>query len=204
MADNYGVTPAGFVRMRLPEIQEDLFQRYEAKVGQAVSRKPNSVIGVIIGLLAYESDIQWQLEEANYYARSPMTADEGSIDNTLAYTNVLRRAAEHTYLYLVCYGRNNMLLPANCQVKGNDGEKYNIDGMSQISLDNCVSVTLNALFAVGRKYTIVIDDSLHIEYTARIGDTQSSVYAALMQKISGDWIAKIVDGNLVLEHLDRR
>ena len=66
---DYGVTPNGFVRMRLPEIQEDLFKRYEAKVGQSVSRKPNSVIGVIIGLLAYESDLQWQLEEANYYAR---------------------------------------------------------------------------------------------------------------------------------------
>ena len=164
---DYGVTPNGFVRMRLPEIQEDLFKRYEAKVGQSVSRKPNSVIGVIIGLLAYESDLQWQLEEANYYARSPMTADEGSIDNTLAYTNVMRRAAEHTYLYLVCYGRNNMILPANCQVKDNSGEKYNIDGQSQITLDNCVSVALQAQFAIGRKYDIVLDDDLHIVYTAK-------------------------------------
>lgn len=201
---DYGVTPNGFVRMRLPEIQEDLFKRYEAKVGQSVSRKPNSVIGVIIGLLAYESDLQWQLEEANYYARSPMTADEGSIDNTLAYTNVMRRAAEHTFLYLVCYGRNNMILPANCQVKDNSGEKYNIDGQSQISLDNCVSVTLNARFAVGRKYDIVLDDDLHIEYTAKDDDNISRVYLSLLGQVKGKWSAGISDGNIVLERSDRR
>ena len=43
----YGVTPQGFVRMRLPEIQSNLFDRFESKVGQAVSRKPNSVIAII-------------------------------------------------------------------------------------------------------------------------------------------------------------
>lgn len=201
---DYGVTPNGFVRMRLPEIQEDLFKRYEAKVGQTVSRKPNSVIGVIIGLLAYESDLQWQLAEADYYARSPMTADESSIDNTLAYTNVMRRAAEHTYLFLVCYGRNNMILPSNCQVKDNSGEKYNIDGQSQISLDNCVSVTLNVLFAVGRKYDIVLDDDLHVEYTAKDSDNQSRVYMALLAQVRGKWSARLKDGNMVLERSDRR
>ena len=44
----YGVTPQGFVRMRLPEIQSNLFDRFESKVGQAVSRKPNSVIAIIL------------------------------------------------------------------------------------------------------------------------------------------------------------
>ena len=201
---DYGVTPNGFVRMRLPEIQEDLFKRYEAKVGQSVSRKPNSVIGVIIGLLAYESDLQWQLEEANYYARSPMTADEGSIDNTLAYTNVMRRAAEHTYLYLVCYGRNNMILPANCQVKDNSGEKYNIDGQNQITLDNCVSVTLQVQFAIGRKYDIVLDNDLHVEYTAKDGDNISMVHLSLIGQVKGNWSASLNDGNIVLERTDRR
>ena len=201
---DYGVTPNGFVRMRLPEIQEDLFKRYETKVGQSVSRKPNSVIGVIIGLLAYESDLQWQLEEANYYSRSPMTADEGNIDATLAYTNVMRRAAEHTYLFLVCYGRNNMILPSNCQVKDSSGEKYNIDGQSQITLDNCVSVTLNAQFAVGRKYDIVLDDDLHIEYTAKDSDNLSRVYMSLLGQVKGKWTASLSDGNMVLERSDRR
>lgn len=201
---DYGATPNGFVRMRLPEIQEDLFKRYEAKVGQPVSRKPNSVIGVIIGLLAYESDLQWQLEEANYYARSPMTADEGSIDNTLSYTNVIRRAAEHTYLFLVCYGRNNMILPANCQVKDASGEKYNIDGQSQISLDNCVSVTLNVQFAVGRKYDIVLDNDLHVECTSKADDNLSRVHMAILSQIGGKWSASIQDGNIVLERDDRR
>ena len=93
----YGVTPQGFVRMRLPEIQSNLFNRFESKVGQTVSRKPNSVIAIILSLVAEESDQQWQLAEYDYYARSPMTADDGSIDNTVMYSNVLRRGEEYTY-----------------------------------------------------------------------------------------------------------
>ena len=46
----YGVTPEGFVRMRLPEIQNRLFDWLDEELGQKVSRKPNSVIGVIVGL----------------------------------------------------------------------------------------------------------------------------------------------------------
>lgn len=204
MSDEYGVTPNGFVRMRLPEILSGMYDRLEEKLGQPVSRKPNSMIGVLLGIVAYESDKQWQLAEADYYARSPISADEGSIDNTLAYTNVIRKKAEHTYLYLVCYGRNNMLLPSNCQARSNDGEKYNIDGMSMITLDNCVSVSLSVDVAAGRCYTIVIDDEQRIEYTAQKDDTQSKVYTELIKQVKGDWTADVKDAKLVLEHKDRR
>lgn len=206
MADiKYGVTPEGFVRMRLPEILNGMYDRLEAKLGQPVSRKPNSMLGVLLGIVAYESDKQWQLAEADYYARSPVSADEGSIDNTLAYTNVIRRQAEHTYLYLVCYGRNGMILPANCQAKSSDGEKYDIDGMATISLDNCVSVTLNAVAVEGKRYTVVLDDELRLDYTAKGSDTQNHIYLALIEQVTGDgWSASVKDGNLVLQRKDRR
>ena len=138
----YGVTPNGFVRMRLPEIRKNLFDRLDAKLGVSVSRKPNSVIGVLVGLIAEESDRQWELAEYDYYARSPVSADEGSIDNTIIYSGVMRKQAESTYLYLICYGNNNMVLPSNCQVKGTDDERYNILSASTISLNNAVNVSL--------------------------------------------------------------
>lgn len=204
MSDKYGVTPQGFVRMRLPEILNGMYDRLESKLGRPVSRNANSMIGVLLGVVAYESDKQWQLAEADYYARSPISADEGSIDNTLAYTNVMRRPAEHTYLYLVCYGKNNMLLPANCQARSMDGERYNIDGMNAITLDNCVSVTMVAEFAAGRRYTIVIDNKLRVDYTAKEHDTQSRIYSELIKQIKNGWRAEVRDNKLVLERDDRR
>lgn len=202
----YGITPQGFVRMRLPEIQSNLFDRFESKVGQTVSRKPNSVIAIILSLVAEESDQQWQLAEYDYYARSPMTADDGSIDNTVMYSNVLRRGEEYTYFYEVCYGRNGFVLPANCQVKGSDGEKYNIAAPDIITLDNCVSVTLFIPNVTeGDSFGFILNKSVRVSYTAVTGDNVEAVYSKLLQQIPGDeWSGSILDGNLVLNQADRR
>lgn len=203
----YGVTPEGFNRMRLPEIRSNLFERLESKLGYPVSRKANSMIGVLIGLIAEESDRQWQLTEYDYYARSPVTADEGSIDNTLMYTNVLRRDAESTYIFEICYGANGTALPSNCQVKGNDGEKYNIAAASVITLDNCVHVTLSAVtVSAGTQFDIILNDDVHLSYTAATGDNISTVYSKLLTQLeSGSaWAGTVSEGNLVLEQKERR
>lgn len=210
VSDNtqYGVTPQGFNRMRLPEIQKNLFERLEQKLGQPVSRSPNSVIGILIGLVAEESDRQWQMEEQDYYDRSPMTASEGSIDNTLAYTNVLRRAEEYTYLYAVCYGNNGFIIPINGQIKGNDGEKYNIAASSQISLNNCVSVTLSIpAVSEGIQFTIILNGESHLKYTANGSDNVSAVYSQLISQLTSlkcGWSGSVSDGKLVLQQTDRR
>lgn len=202
----YGVTPQGFVRMRLPEIKQKLFDRFESEVGQVVNRKPNSVIAIILSLVAEESDRQWQLAEYDYYARSPITADEGSIDNTIIYSNVLRRVEEYTYFYEVCYGRNGFLLPANSQVKGSDGEKYNIADPDLITLDNCVSVTLAIpSVAEGDVFGFILNKSIRASYTAVAGDNMEIVYSKLLQQITGaEWIGSVLDGKLVLNQEDRR
>ena len=201
----YGVTPQGFVRMRLPEIKNRLFDWLDEEIGQKVSRKPNSVFGILVGLMANESDIFWELAEKDYYDRSPVSASDGSIDNTLAYTSIVRREAEPTYMYLVCYGRNEMILPANCQVRGDTGERYDIDGMSLITLEKCVSCTLAVKeVIVGREYVIILDDDLHVSYVAEEGDTAPRILAQLMLQVKGDWSAKVTDGNLVLDYYERR
>lgn len=201
----YGVTPQGFVRMRLPEIQKNLFDRLDAKLGISVSRKPNSLVGVLVGLVAEESDRQWQLEEADYYDRSPVSAGDGSIDNTLAYTNVLRKSAERTYLYAVCYGRSGMVLPSNCQIKDNQGYKFTIYKESVISLSDCVSVTMTiASVTAGAVYKIIFNSDKVVSYTAVAGDTLSKVYVELLKQDSGVWKGSTDGNNLVYEQDDRR
>ena len=201
----YGVTPEGFVRMRLPEIQNRLFDWLDEELGQKVSRKPNSVVGVIVGLMANESDIFWQLAENDYYDRSPVSASEGSIDNTLAYTSIVRQEAASTYFYAVCYGKQGIVLPANSQARGDTGEKYDIEGMCLITLERCVSCTLaiNEV-KVGREYAVILDDKLHVAYVAEEGDNVPKIMAKLIAQVKGDWSAKLMDGNLVLEYHERR
>ena len=201
----YGVTVNGFVRKRLPEILEDIFKSLEQKLGSSVSRKPNSMIGVLVGVYAAELNRMWQLLERDYYDRSPISAGEGSLDNTLAYTNVQRKKAQASYLYAVCYGRSGMVLPANCQIKDTSGYKWNIIEESTITLNDCVHVTLDvATPADDKVYSVQFDNDAVIKYTAKTGDTALVVAVALASQSVPKWQGNVVDGKLVFERTDRR
>ena len=201
----YGVTVNGFVRKRLPEIREDIFKSLEQKLGSPVSRKPNSMIGVLVGVYAAELNRMWQLLERDYYDRSPISAGEGSLDNTLAYTNVQRKKAQASYLYAVCYGRSGMVLPANCQIKDTSGYKWNIIEESTITLIDCVHVTLDVATPVdGKVYSVQFDNDAVIKYTAKTGDTALVVAVALASQSVPKWQGNVVDGKLVFERTDRR
>lgn len=201
----YGVTVNGFVRKRLPEIREDIFKSLEQKLGSSVSRKPNSMIGVLVGVYAAELNRMWQLLERDYYDRSPISAGEGSLDNTLAYTNVQRKKAQASYLYAVCYGRSGMVLPANCQIKDTSGYKWNIIEESTITLNDCVHVTLDvATPTEGKVYSVQFDNDAVIKYTAKTGDTALVVSVALASQSVPKWQGNVVDGKVVFERTDRR
>lgn len=201
----YGVTVNGFVRKRLPEIREDIFKRLEQNLGSTVSRQPNSMIGVLVGVYAAELDRMWQLLERDYYDRSPISASEGSLDNTLAYTNVQRKKAQASYLYAVCYGRSGMVLPANCQIKDVSGYKWNIIEESTITLNDCVHVTLEVETPTkGKVYSVQFDNDAVIKYTAQENDTALIVAVALASQSVEKWQGSIVEGKLVFERSDRR
>lgn len=201
----YGVTVNGFVRKRLPEIREDIFRSLEQNLGSTVSRQPNSMIGVLVGVYAAELDRMWQLLERDYYDRSPISASEGSLDNTLAYTNVQRKKAQASYLYAVCYGRSGMVLPANCQIKDTSGYKWNIIEESTITLNDCVHVTLDvAAPAEGKVYSVQFDNDVVIKYTAKAGETALVVAVALASQSVPKWQGNVINGKLVFERSDRR
>lgn len=201
----YGVTVNGFIRKRLPEIREDIFKSLEQNLGSTVSRQPNSMIGVLVGVYAAELDRMWQLLERDYYDRSPISASEGSLDNTLAYTNVQRKKAQASYLYAVCYGRSGMVLPANCQIKDVSGYKWNIIEESTITLNDCVHVTLEVETPTkGKIYSVQFDNDAVIKYTAQENDTALVVAVALASQSVEKWQGSIVEGKLVFERSDRR
>lgn len=163
------------------------------------------MIGVLVGVYAAELDRMWQLLERDYYDRSPISASEGSLDNTLAYTNVQRKKAQASYLYAVCYGRSGMVLPANCQIKDASGYKWNIIEESTITLNDCVHVTLDVVApAEGKVYSVQFDNDAVIKYTAQENDTALIVAVALASQSVEKWQGSIVEGKLVFERSDRR
>ena len=75
MAD-YGVTPEGFVRPRLPEIRmeiiEELRRNLRARgLPDDMETRPDSVTGVVIDTFAEREAALWEMGEGVYYAMYP-------------------------------------------------------------------------------------------------------------------------------------
>ena len=74
MANEYGVTVEGFKRKRLPEIIEDMTQRFEDKMGVQVDRSSTSVLHHNLSVIGYELSDIWSALQGTYDAMYPNTA----------------------------------------------------------------------------------------------------------------------------------
>ena len=204
MANKYGLTPDGFGRKRLPEIQSSIFDRLDTLFGSPVSRKPNSVIGIIVGIVAAALDDLWQLSEDTYNAMYPSTASGVQLDNAVSFAGVRRKNAEKTVFYPVCYGQQNTALPKYAQIQGNDGQKYELVAAANISSGNCVSIALTIPAVMhGLIYTITIDGST-ISCTASPTDSALSIMACFLSLLPQAWTGKVENDVLQLDKADRQ
>jgi uncharacterized phage protein gp47/JayE len=203
MATEYGVTVNGFVRKRLPEIKADIEARFANAFGVAISTKPNSVIGQLVGVLSGSVDDLWQLAEDNYNSMYPNTSNGVSLSSSVGYSGVTRLNAQKTKIYAVCYGTPGTVITSESQIQGNDSNYYeNIDAAT-ISLSNAVSLSLTlASVSNGTTYTATIDGTT-LTKTAGSGDTVNTVLVALTTGVPAGWSASVSNNVLTYTQTDR-
>lgn len=204
MANKYGLTEQGFIRKRLPEIQNDIFTSLDQRFGQQVSRKPNSVIGLLVGIFSAEIDNLWMETENVYNAMYPSTADGVQLDNSASFTGVKRITAEKTSLYIVCTGQQNTILPRYMQIQGDDNEKYELPRQAVISSSNCVDVFITVpLVQENMLYTLTIDGQT-FTYTAVVGETNTAVLNYFNSNLPEGWSGIIETEVLIISKNDRQ
>lgn len=184
----YGVTPAGFVRPRLPEIRVEIIEALRANLrargmSDDIETRPDSIMGVLIDTFADRETALWEMGEGVYYAMYPGSASGTSLDRAVAFSGVSRLSAERSKCYVIVYGLQGTAVPVGAQIRNR---------VTQTLWETAQAVTISALAAADVRlvpavqnsttYTVTIngvDYSYTSDAVATIGDILAGLVAAL-------------------------
>ncbi|HWK70047.1 MAG TPA: hypothetical protein VNS29_04315 [Burkholderiaceae bacterium] len=188
MANQYGVTPAGFVRPRLPEVRVEIIEALRANLRAKglpddIETRPDSVMGVLVDTFADREAALWEMGEGVYYAMYPGSASGTSLDRSVAFSGVSRLAAERSKCYVIAYGLQGTPVPAGAQIRNR---------VTQTLWETAQNVTISGLAAADIRlvpavqnsatYTVTVngvDYSYTSDAVATIGDILAGLVAAL-------------------------
>ena len=124
-AHRYGVTKAGFIPKRLPEIFDDIAKDFREAFGEALDTSPNSVTGQEIGVLCKPIVDIWELGLKVYAARSYTGADGVSLDDLAAFRNIVRRGVSSSScrVAMITDSATPVLIPTGTTVRAADTGK---------------------------------------------------------------------------------
>lgn len=114
---NYGLTRSGFVRKRMPEQLQELFEKTKQTFGAEVEITPETVLGTMLSIEAERFASLWELVEGVYGAMYPMSATGANLDRAVSFTGVKRLQAERSTVPVIFFGQADTLIPAYTAVR---------------------------------------------------------------------------------------
>lgn len=87
---SFGLTADGFKKKRLADIKSEIETALIDGLGENVTTIPQSVFGVIIGILSEREALEWESMEAIYLAMYPSSAQGVSLDNVVEFAGLTR------------------------------------------------------------------------------------------------------------------
>lgn len=192
----YGVTDAGFVTKRLPEIKTDIETALREALGE-VNLTPDSVFGQLVGVFAKPAADVWEVLEDVYYAHYPNTAEGVALDSVVALNAITRRPASHTTVDAIVTGTEALVLTAGAQASTtNEAIIFVLAEDVTITKANVLRAALEVTtLTTGHEYRIIVN-STACNYTATALDTKASVAANLVGQVllSGEPVTATDDG----------
>lgn len=181
----YGVTPEGFIKMRLPEIREaivaDIRARLIAKgLSGDIETRPDSVMGLLIDTFAEREAAQWEMGEGVYYAMYPGSASGVALDRAVSFTGVTRLLPEPSQDYGVLYGNQNTTVPAGSQVRNRVTQNlWETTEPVVISNLSAVDVTLVPTVQNSTLYRVTIN-GVNYDFTSDASATVAEILAGIV------------------------
>ena len=90
---SFGVTPEGFNKKRLADIQNETVDEFKAAFGDGFDLDPRTPAGQIKGTLDERESSVWDVLDALYFAAYPDTAEGVPLDNAASLTGTTRKEA---------------------------------------------------------------------------------------------------------------
>jgi uncharacterized phage protein gp47/JayE len=203
-SDGYGVTTAGFIKKRLPEIQQEIQGVLESGFGNKIKNVPEAVFGELIGVFSDRECAVWEECAALYNSQYPTTAVGASLDLAVSYSGVTRLQQANSVVDCICYGLDGTLLAIGQEAQvPNTSYAFNNQIAATISAENALEAVVdNVQVASGATYAITIDGSLY-EYVATPTDTVATILSSLLTAINPTGLPASSDGaSLTINSID--
>lgn len=204
-----GVTTEGFIRPRLPEIRleitETLVGRLRA-IGYTgtIETRPDSLFGLLIDTFAERETALWEQTEAVYYAMYPSSASGAQLDRAVSFTGVARLGAEKSQVFVVLYGQDGTIVPAQSQIRNRVTQTlWEIAEDTAIGTGAVADVSIRPVPASLATYTVTIDGTDY-SFTSDASATLAEILAGIVGAVSASGFEVSTDGAVVRVHGDGR
>lgn len=186
MADEYGLSSAGFKQKRLADIIQSMNSRIADQLGVQISTEANSVFGQLIGVFSYEIADLWEQTAQVYGAMYPHTASGVSLDNASALAGITPISAEKTTVVCTCYGTDGTQIPYGSQIASASNSNIvfaSTDSSVYIDSQKACDVGITLESVTAGTHTVTIDGTPY-SYTADGTESIAQVLTAIGSQIT--------------------
>lgn len=205
----YGVTPDGFVRMRLPEIRQEIIEDLRAKlraagVAESVETRPDSITGLLIDTFAEREAALWEQAEGVYLAMYPGSAAGVSLDRAVSFTGVKRLGDEQSRAYVVLYGLSGTSVGQGAQIRHRVSQNlWRLAGDVRILPGAASDVTLQPIVQNNATYSVSVGGQPYT-YTSAAVANLPGILAGLVAALSASDLDVSSDGASIRVHTGGR
>lgn len=179
-----GLTDAGFVAARLPEIKTDIEGRLVEAFGQPDLRA-ESIFGQLVGISAEMDAVLWMLAQDIYASQYPDMATGVNLDHVVSLNGVIRAPSRPTQVEAVCFGSIGTELLAGREARNpSTNDLYRTRKTVSISATQARSALVTLTGTGAGAYTVNVGAS-PFTYTSPGGETAGQILTALSGAIAG-------------------
>lgn len=111
LGTSFGLTEAGFIRLRLEDIRTQILQDLQRRTGYQFDATPDTITGQFIDTFAEREAILWEQLEQLYFSMYPETAEGVSLDLAVSFAGITRLQARRTEVIGVMEAPEGTLVP---------------------------------------------------------------------------------------------
>lgn len=185
-----GVTEAGFVTKRFPEIIDGLREQAVplfqdlVQPGEAVDTSDSTLLGRLIGLTTPSLAELWEAMQEVYAAFDPNTSSGNALDNLVAIGGVVRRKTTSTSFSGIIWGDTYTEIPLGSLVQTSVGNtQFASTSTIQLPPTNVIGAGIQiSSVVVGMEYAITLSSYTGVatvSTVAVLGDTASTILGRL-------------------------
>lgn len=183
----YGVTPTGFVKMRMIDCQSAIVAalnaNFAALTGDSslqVDTTPNSITGQLIATICEAFATLWEMGEGVYNGMYPVTASDISLDNAVSFSGVTRLNENQTIVPAILYGDEGTAVASGFKTAlSSTGQTFSLEEAVVITAALGVDVTIEVTTVVpGSTYAVIIN-SVPYQITSALTDGASDIIGNL-------------------------